>query len=650
MPIFPKAKFDIVADDKSKRGVDSAQSNLERLRKQISLTGVASIAAAGIGGLGLLTAAGIRLGDELAKTSQKLGLSTEALAGLRNAARLTGVESNKLDLGIQRMTRRIAEAAKGSGEAQSAIKELGLDAKRLADQSPDEQFRSIAEAMSQVGSQSDRVRLGFKLFDSEGVDLIRTLDIGVDGLDAAATEAERFGTAISSVRAREIELAGDAIGRVKTAAEGLSTQLAASLGPSIASTANAFADLIAFITSEGIPAFRLLGEQILGFDTNVRALSMRELEVRTVVLTDKIAELNKEYKKTVELSPLFAGFRGRALERLEDALRESKKKLDEVLARKAELESGGPQRSDELFEILPGSLPQKLDESGPRSQLKRFKEAAERRQALEEAQAKREEETAQKAAQREEERRQLELEGVRNFFKTREQLELDAFDRREEIINANMEAGADRDALLLENEEAKAQYLIALEQRKQNAINEAVIQGIQTREQFEQASGKAQIKGVLGTLQSITAGVATHDKRLFQLNKAAAIGNAIVNTAEGVTKALSAYPPPLSFAMAAAQAAAGVAQISAIRSASFGGGSTPSVVGSTPTLEGQPVSTTSAGQSSASASTRMITEVHIHGSVVARDDLKHIFEDLFESDEVIIQGNTRQAATIRAGR
>jgi hypothetical protein len=49
-------------------------------------------------------------------------------------------------------------------------------------------------------------------------------------------------------------------------------------------------------------------------------------------------------------------------------------------------------------------------------------------------------------------------------------------------------------------------------------------------------------------------------------NKAVAIAAAIINTAVGVSKALSAYAPPVSFVMAALQAAAGLAEITTIKS------------------------------------------------------------------------------------
>lgn len=77
----------------------------------------------------------------------------------------------------------------------------------------------------------------------------------------------------------------------------------------------------------------------------------------------------------------------------------------------------------------------------------------------------------------------------------------------------------------------------------------------------------------LGAASNISGALA----QLFGENKAFAIANALVNTAQGVTAALASAPPPINFANAAAVAAAGAAQIAAIRSASKGGGSKPAV-------------------------------------------------------------------------
>ena len=65
---------------------------------------------------------------------------------------------------------------------------------------------------------------------------------------------------------------------------------------------------------------------------------------------------------------------------------------------------------------------------------------------------------------------------------------------------------------------------------------------------------------------------------VFPKSKAAAIGQAVINTAVGITQALG-LPWPFNWIQAAAVAASGAAQIASIRSASPSGGSTPTVGG-----------------------------------------------------------------------
>lgn len=68
--------------------------------------------------------------------------------------------------------------------------------------------------------------------------------------------------------------------------------------------------------------------------------------------------------------------------------------------------------------------------------------------------------------------------------------------------------------------------------------------------------------------------------KVFNGNKLAAIASGIINTAVGVTKALSASPPPFNFINAALVAAAGAAQIASIKSTSQSGGGSVTPVGS----------------------------------------------------------------------
>ena len=223
---------------KSKRAIKGLSKGVSAAAARMSLFNLKALAAgATVGGLALLTRNAMKNIDAMAKVSDKLGLSTEALGGLRHAAELTGVPIRSLDMGIQRMTRRIAEASTGTGEAKAAIKELGLDARKLAQLTVDQQFFRIAEAMESVTSQSNKVRLGFKLFDSEGVALISTLALGADGLMEMRREAEQLGVAINRVDARKVEQANDEFTKLQGALKGIVNKFAVEMSPLMAKAA-----------------------------------------------------------------------------------------------------------------------------------------------------------------------------------------------------------------------------------------------------------------------------------------------------------------------------------------------------------------------------------------------------------------------------
>lgn len=235
--------------------LNSAQftSELSKSQKQAktwqsAVSSSLSVAAKTIAASGAAAAAGIVLVyneqakaiDQTAKFADRLGVSTEALTQLRYASELTGVGSKNLDMSMQRMTRRIAEATTGSGEAVSALKQLGLDARTLGKMTPDQQMYQLADAFSNVESQSERVRLAFKLFDSEGVSMVNMLANGSSGLRAMASEADSLGITLSRVEAAKVEMANDALFKTNALTKGLKKNLTTEIAPYLAQLANEF--------------------------------------------------------------------------------------------------------------------------------------------------------------------------------------------------------------------------------------------------------------------------------------------------------------------------------------------------------------------------------------------------------------------------
>lgn len=192
---------------------------------------VLSIAGAGI--FTLLVRSSLIATDNLAKTARKIGTTTDALAKMRYAADLTGVSATTMDMALQRFTRRTAEAAKGTGEAKGALRELNIDAKEMLKLPLDEQMLELSSAFEKVKNPADKVRLAMKLFDSEGVALVNTLGLGKQALQEMMGEAAALGITLSSEAAAGVEEANDSFTRLNTLLKGFRDQTVAKLAPAL---------------------------------------------------------------------------------------------------------------------------------------------------------------------------------------------------------------------------------------------------------------------------------------------------------------------------------------------------------------------------------------------------------------------------------
>jgi hypothetical protein len=169
----------IRAQDRTKQAFNSVKNSLNTTEKSLGkIKGVLASAFA-VGVIANFARATIDMAFQLENTSQKLGVNAEALQRLRHVAKQTGVETSTFDMALQRFARRTAEAAMGTGEAKDALRQLGI---QLTDstgktKSVEELFLALPDAFGKVDSESEKLRLAFKLFDSEGVALKNTLSL-----------------------------------------------------------------------------------------------------------------------------------------------------------------------------------------------------------------------------------------------------------------------------------------------------------------------------------------------------------------------------------------------------------------------------------------------------------------------------------------
>lgn len=156
------------------------------------------------------------------------------------------------------------------------------------------------------------------------------------------------------------------------------------------------------------------------------------------------------------------------------------------------------------------------------------------------------------------------LRDLQASLRTQEEEELYGYQRRLALLREFLEAGRI-------TQQEYARLVEAATRQHQDALTQAEADGNKARQMGRDAV-VGQWAGVLGQLSNLIKG---EGEKQFRIAKALSIAEAVINIAQGITKALSAYPPPLSYAMAAGVAAAGAIQIAAIRRAQPGSASSP---------------------------------------------------------------------------
>lgn len=258
--------IDIGARNKATKVLDEVRRDIGVFGKRVksvtqSMKGMFSViatAGASVAGLRSISLEMQRI-DEIAKTSRKLGLFTEELVGLRlAAAEFSGMADRQLDTALQRMTRRLSEAADKTKTAsltmdgsvvqlsgvRKVIDDLGLSAERLNAVGPALAFREIADAIKEVKNPADQLRIAFTLFDSEGASLVNTLTQGSEAIDQMQVKAESLGMTFTDLAANRIEAANDKLHELGKTLEGLKTELVIGLAPEIETTSNLAIDFV----------------------------------------------------------------------------------------------------------------------------------------------------------------------------------------------------------------------------------------------------------------------------------------------------------------------------------------------------------------------------------------------------------------------
>tara|TARA_Y100001973_G_scaffold6110_1_gene8502 strand:- start:4011 stop:5609 length:1599 start_codon:yes stop_codon:yes gene_type:complete len=224
-----KLETTISAKDRSKAAFRSFGNGLKKASGAILNFKTGLVAVAGIAGIGLLVKKSLEAVDANKKLADRLGLSTQQLAGYEYAAVLAGESIDTVRSAFGKMEKNLYEAERGLGTAIYALDKLNISAKELNSLSTDERIKAVADAIAGLSTQQEKIGVAMQLFGRAGVNLVNMLDTMSEGLTEAQEKALKLGYALSSAASANIEKYNDAFARLKLSIQGLANVLTAEL-------------------------------------------------------------------------------------------------------------------------------------------------------------------------------------------------------------------------------------------------------------------------------------------------------------------------------------------------------------------------------------------------------------------------------------
>lgn len=233
----------------TKLGFDADNTSVNKHESALKRARTAAVAltaayAATVGAVTAFTARIAGIGDEIAKTSRLVGISTDDLQAWRYAAGQAGVATGTLDSSLRSFNRRIGAAADGGGPAAETLKQLGIEV-RNADGSVrgiNDVLPEAADKIAALGSEAEKANAAQNLFNASGRQMVLWLDQGSEGMALAQERFEAMGGAMSGEGTANAEALGDALDDVNVIIRSLSFRIGEQLMPMVTETALAMRD------------------------------------------------------------------------------------------------------------------------------------------------------------------------------------------------------------------------------------------------------------------------------------------------------------------------------------------------------------------------------------------------------------------------
>ena len=255
---FSKAekKADKFGDEVKETGeqAESSGAKFKKVGEVLKTVGVAMAAATAAIGTAAV-AAGKKLwdmasetakaGDEIDKTSQKLGMSAEAYQEWDYVLGQAGVDITSMTTGLKTMTNQIDDAKNGSVKAQERFAKLGISLNDLNTMSREDIFSAVVSGMQGMADTTERAALANDLFGKSGQNLTPLFNETTESTEKLKQAAHDLGFVMSDEAVKASAEFNDSLDTLKRTFSGVKNNLVGELLPGFSTLLNGLSALLA---------------------------------------------------------------------------------------------------------------------------------------------------------------------------------------------------------------------------------------------------------------------------------------------------------------------------------------------------------------------------------------------------------------------
>jgi lambda family phage tail tape measure protein len=298
------------AASKSQKTFDTIEKSAEAFSDQLK-----DVFANAFAGLGLVASLdkfvesvkeSLNVMDEMSKSAQRVGLSTEAFSSLAFAAKLADVNTDALQGTLGKLIKNLAAAQDPASQQAKVFSALGISTKTASGQIRDSEsvLKDFADRFKELDGSPEAIAAGMVIFGKSFQDIIPLLKDGADGISDAQAEAVKLNQVISTDNGKAAEEFNDNLTRLQSAVEGVYNAVAAKLLPQLENWSD---ETVALVEENGklddVATALYDGLQALGAIANVVAAGFKFITAAVQTTATAAAALVTIWKQTDNNNP-----------------------------------------------------------------------------------------------------------------------------------------------------------------------------------------------------------------------------------------------------------------------------------------------------------------------------------------------------------